>query len=686
MNIKLLIAVCGACVLTGVSAESLENKSLSISFGSAEQGFGIKGIVNRLEGEEPFVKGVEQGVDFWALVFHARGGVDGKPRETRIDNRCAAKTRRLVKTSDGDWAFCWDGIPLPDDTQTFDVIARVRLVGKTASSWEIEVVNRSKTWGLFETHYPYFREVVGEGEADVLVPAQGLGACVYPKHASADYLPGEDFNYPGWTPMVMAFMKDGAGLFIAPYDGESRVKRLRFQKNHDLTFPTPVENAGIPGKAAEGPKYKVIVAVYRGDWYEAARIYRKWALRQKWCAKGPLATRKDAPRRMSESHAWLLTGGGPGGISNYVSIVRRRCPDAKFAVECTQWGHLPFDVNYPEMLPGQRGFDDAMTYATSIGVPVMPYMNGRLWDTGLASWSYAKKDATMDESGKPYVEEYGPPTKWRRSFAVMCPAAEGWQNCFGPYVTQLCNVTQCGSIYLDQIACSRPKLCFNPDHGHALGGGTWWADGQRKLLTPVHATLSARNVPITSEGAGEYLLDVIDGYLLACAPLAVDVPFYTAVYGGYASYFGSFLLKGVEFVPYWTVVARATVWGVEPGWFHKWPIDKGNEKYLEALASAARFRETAKDFLAYGHLVGDVRFAEPLPTFETSWLNPMNGKTTVKGTFPVVLGTVWQTHDDRRTGVVLANLTEMERTVRLAEPVSQTVTLAPLEFKLIEAK
>ena len=664
-----LLSGCGASF-----AETLGNGALAIDFGGADQGFGIKRIVNRIEGETAFVKGSPTGVDFWALLFHSHG-TDGRIAETRVDNKAPCAARRIEKT-DGVWKFVWEGLDLPDEKGAFDVVATVRLVGKNASSWEIEVKNRSTKWGLFETQYPYLRETVGEGEADVMMPAQFLGERLYRRHTSEMFTPGEDINH-SWYPMVTAFMKDGAGLFISPYDGQGRIKRMRFLKNHDLAYVTPVENAGIAGRAAEGPNYPVIIAAYRGDWCEAARIYRKWALRQKWCAKGPIAKRADYPKRIAECHGWLMAEQEARGVSNFVTKVRQRFPDVKFGCEWTKWGNQPFDTNYPEMLPSRLGVDAVMQYGVDVGLPLMPYTNGRLWDAELASWYYAKRDSTMDEKGGPNLEEYGR----NRKFGVMCPATRGWQDCFGEYMIRLCETIKCGIVYIDQVGCSRPKTCFDPSHGHPLGGGTWWVDGNRRLMGRIHDELSKRGVPMTSEGANECYLDVIDGQELACRPQAEDIPFYTFVYGGYTTYFASELDFNTEFVPFWAIYARATAWGVEPGLSYSWPLNPGKERFGEAFATCARFREEAKEFLAYGHLVGEVRFTKAPATFRTSW--PKDRTKALSGEFPEVYGAIWQNVDDTKRAVVLANNTDREQTVSFSEPFAGKATLAPYSLKLI---
>ncbi len=81
-----------------------------------------------------------------------------------------------------------------------------------------------------------------------------------------------------------------------------------------LRLVTPIENAGVPDKAAEGPRYAVTLAPLFGDWWEAARRYRAFALRQPRCAKGPIRERPDFPRRACEVPLWINLHGSPDDI------------------------------------------------------------------------------------------------------------------------------------------------------------------------------------------------------------------------------------------------------------------------------------------------------------------------------------------------------------------------------------
>jgi hypothetical protein len=122
--------------------------------------------------------------------------------------------------------------------------------------------------------------VVKSEEADVLMPHKGFGARL---HKAYDTQNGEvgEFGYPGWYPMVAAYMKNGSGLYVAAHDSDASNKSIIFSRGADISFLTPVENAGVIGKAASGPHYPVVVSAFRGDWWKAAHIYRDWAIKQK---------------------------------------------------------------------------------------------------------------------------------------------------------------------------------------------------------------------------------------------------------------------------------------------------------------------------------------------------------------------------------------------------------------------
>ena len=161
-----------------------------------------------------------------------------------------------------------------------------------------------RPWALAETAYPILRQVSASKESDVLRPRPDLGAALDRNRAWT----GRDLVYGcmAYYPMMCAFMKDGAGLYIAAHDSTARIKALRISKEHDISFETPVENAGVIGKAAEGPRYDVTIAAFSGDWWSAAKLYRDWALTTPWAAKGPIAAGRLRPIRRASVMAGLM--------------------------------------------------------------------------------------------------------------------------------------------------------------------------------------------------------------------------------------------------------------------------------------------------------------------------------------------------------------------------------------------
>lgn len=648
-----------------VSAATLQNDALAIHFSSPGSGFAVTSVVNRLCGDTRFLETDMKSPDLWEICLAADGGADPK-RMVRLNNHAPSSRRTVEELKDG-LAFAWKGLSIPGgEGECVDVRAEVRLPGGCAASeWTISVDCRSDKWALWEVRYPCLKGVVKSGEADVLMPYKGFGARL---HKAYDTAKGEIgvIGYPGWFPMVCAYMKGEAGLYFAAHDPDGRAKALAFERGAAVSFKTLVENAGVVGKAAEGPGYSVTLAAFKGDWWQAARLYRQWAIRQKWCAKGRMCERSDYPRAMADVDLWLLASGSLVSVTNATARGRAALKGLDIGVHWYNWNNEPFDTHYPEFLP-LRGFKESCGWMASEGIVAMPYINGRIWDQSLASAPYAWQDACMAPDGGVQKENYN-----KRTFAVMCPYTAGWGRTLTYNITNVVFGSGTGAIYCDQISCSRPQPCFNAAHGHPLGGGSWWDEGYRRMLAPVHGKLAAENIPITSEGMAENWMDVVDGHLNCSDPETEDVPFYPAVYSGYTTYFGARLMPWDTSEALFAVEARALLWGVTPGWTGVWTFGKGREKWADVLLKAGRIRHATRDFLAYGTLLDELRMEERQPeiSFEKKQRNRNKRDEFIVSTFsiPRVFGTVWKDVSGRRTAVFAANISETVQTVRFRLP------------------
>ena len=666
-----------SAVLCGSAANALtiENDAMAIVLEGPGRGFAITSIVNKVSGRTRFLEGAKSGPDFWMLKFR-NCSMNG--RTVNLQNHTPSR-RSMRRNPDGGATFAWENLCLPGATNSVDVYATVAFAADGASIWTLDVTNRATNgWALDSTFYPYFRNIAKSGTCDALVPTKELGARLL-RNVDPAKLNPKSYGYPGWYPMVTAFMRDGAGIYMAAHDREARIKNLGYTATGDVFFETPVENAGVPGKAAGGPLYPVAVTAFKGDWWTAAAIYRKFAMTCPWTAKGPIARRADYPKAMSDVDIWFRVGGATvPSVSNIAAWIREKCPGVKVGLHWYNWNIQPFDTDYPEFR-AQKGVDAVLASCPPRGILAMPYVNGRLWDTQLMSFDYGTRDACAQPDGTPQIETYG------HQFAVMCPAAKGWQDVLFRMGTNVVEGLGAPAIYYDQISCSRPRPCHNPAHGHPLGGGSYWADGYRAALQRIHDRFSAKNIPITSEGGGETWYDVVDGHLICGrAADADDVPFLPAVYSGYTIFFGTENSIDDTTDAFFARVAQATLMGVVTGrWGGRRIIDpfttrhdsnlEGDKKRVAYILACAQVRRAAADFLVYGLVEDRLRPIEEAPpvTFEWNLTRTYKLKNAGKPipppsrvTMPAVIGVVRRDVDARRRAVVAANVSDARQTVR----------------------
>ena len=207
----------------------------------------------------------------------------------------------------------------------------------------------------------------------------------------------------------------------------------------------------------------MVVAAYRGDWWQAARRYRDWAVQQTWTAKGPIAERDDFPARLKELGFWMISSGAPTGVTNNMALTAQLFPNMPVGVHWYNWHQIPFDHTYPEYFPTKPGMAEATRAMTAKGQTVMPYINARLWDEEIPSFATGFPAAAKQPSGTNYVEVYGS----KRKLVPMCAATPLWQS----KVQEICQrlMDECGECDLsDQIGVARPAPCYDPAHGHLL--------------------------------------------------------------------------------------------------------------------------------------------------------------------------------------------------------------------------
>jgi hypothetical protein len=664
---KLIIFFLTAVAILCGNAVTLENDYIQIQFSDAAKGFGISAIVNRLVSETRFVSGKSDSDrgNFWALEFRKRLP-SGSNEVVWVNNLAPCADKRGVDGA-GAKTFVWEGVKLPGTDKTFDVRAGVRLAGDGSARWRIRVDNSDSEWALGLVRYPVFAGVVKDREADVLIPTGNLGAKVVEKFVPLTYSTYHMRTPASWCPMMTAYMIGEAGLYIAAHDPQMNNKDLYYWGN-SFYFESPVENAGVANKAAKGTGFEVTTACYKGDWWQAAKLYRAWALDQKWTSKGPIAKRSDYPKIMAEADIWLRVLFTD--YSKYEQALKL-WPDVKLGVRHYCWPVQTYDTHYPEF-QARNGVEKFWARAAKDGTLVTPYINGRLWDRKLRSFRYAMRDVCLLDDGTEAVEFFTP------RCAVMCPATADWQKTLFDMGMDVVEGLGVNGIYYDQIGVSGWATCRNPAHGHPLEGGNWWYHGYRQALEPIRERMAAKGVAITSEGPCEMFMDLIDGALIVGRNhKSDDVPFWSVVYGGYTTYFC--IEQEADDEP--AAIFARQIQGVMNGqvsgsWdsaalFDANPSKRTLAAQADVLYRAAKFRKAARDFVAYGTLEDELRTLEPNEKV-TFTHHPTRGRAqgrpATKVDYRSIVGVVRENVEHDRAAVFAANVSAEARTFSFRAP------------------
>jgi len=611
----------------------LGSKALALEFAGEAGGLGLVRLTNLLA-KRTLVASADARPLLWRIELRSE---DPKLKPVTIDNRVEAKAS--AKASGGKLELQWAGIALADEANAVSVKATIELKPDAAlSTWRIKVDNRSKRYGVWDVLFPAFGSVGPDERPDVAVPRSNWGMLYREgKHRQAGWYPCAN-----WPMQFLTVNRGDAGLYLACHDPEAWPKRFSITPMGEFHFLFHAPNQGIAGTGFEHP-FDIAVGAYRGDWWQGAKLYRRWVVpNAPWTRKGPIATRKDTPKKLLELGLWMLGGGHPKGV---VPNMHKAAAffDVPIGIHWYNWHKIPFDTYYPNYFPTKPGFAEAVKELTGKGMVIMPYINGRLWDSRNENFKQARTFAAKSTKGEPYIEVYGS----KVPLAVMCPHTKFWQDKVNEICRRLMTEVGVNAIYLDQIAAAGPKLCYDKSHGHPLAGGSWWVDGYRKMLTRINATAHSegRDVIITSENNAEPYMDNVDCLLTWNPRYDHEIPMVTAVYSGYTTYFASISNVGDTLGAFAMSQGRDFLFGVQPGWMGFELLDPKNRAKAEYLRDLAKHRLAAAKFMHLGELLGELKPISPVPEVEVRWGRGRRNQPPHKAVLPAVMATVWRARD-----------------------------------------
>jgi hypothetical protein len=169
-------------------------------------------------------------------------------------------------------------------------------------------------------------------------------------------------------------------------------------------------------------------------------------------------------------------------------------------------------------------------------------------------------------------------------------------------------------------------------------------DGNRELLRKVRnvADRAGRQVTITSEGADEMFLDLVDANLTWAQPTDWEIPLMQVVYSGYTLLFGSpcDYQQSDRFFRYGQ--GQALIDGRQNGWMNLRLFDPKHERKVQYLKECARTRAAYGKYLTYGQFLEPVSPLDAVPTFSEDVFG-WNRKH--RGSAPVAEARLWKAED-----------------------------------------
>lgn len=631
----------------------LEAGGVRLVLGAALAGYGLE----QLAADGAVFAG--RGGTLWEVVFRTRQGrlvtrSNRSPSRRRHEWQEDGAGRRLL--------LRWQGIRLGRGLGSAWV--QVELAARAGVPWLcawIEVGLSGQQVGIWEVRFPTFSGMVAGPQEYAVAPA-GWGKVFRAGGKSWES------DYPGhWCAMQMeAFVASGHFLCLAALDPEAHTKRLalRCDRGPGLAaiFAHYPEGMGEPGRGYRLP-YPVALAAGRGDWYQAARRYREWALQQKWCPGRHLAERPEVSPRCKRLVAWVRLHREPETVARQAA----QCADCfgpDTAAHWYEWHQIPFDHTYPEYFPPRPGFRRGVAAARQAGVLVMPYINGRLWDTLAPSWKReeAARFAVKRPEGEVVVEYYAS----KRPLAVMCPVTRYWQEKVAGIVRRLVGTYRVDGVYIDQIGAAPPVPCFDPSHGHPLGGGHHWVSAYRELVGAISREIKALDPVhfLTTESNGEPFLDLFDAVLMCNSTEEDLVPLFAAVYAGKVLTFGSYLFRPDMERPhaFYMKAAQEFIFGAQVGWMTQEILEQAAAPHRRFLQVLARLRTHLLPWLAFGEMLAPPQSQDPMPNLTDDWL--VWGQP-VPVTLPAVQASAWQAQEGT-VAFAFANAAPEPHTFRLA--------------------
>ncbi len=441
------------------------------------------------------------------------------------------------------------------------------------------------------------------------------------------------------------------GVYFGFEDGLSRTKTYSVEgryNNLNVSWENPVITD--KGKNNYLQNGKAVLATYRGQWYEAGRIYRDFLEKEAawWIPELP---RKSTPEWFRNNTLWILVNTKDEkeaeDVLNTFTYLRSYF-ELPFSVHWYQWSD-----NKKLGWPHYPIKDFALKFNNdlqALGIYTVPYIDSRLWKlkdgpnlTDFQFTSHGRKYAAKDVNGGLYTEDYG----GGNVYAVMCPYVKGWQDVLEKLV---CRVADYGvnGVYHDQVGTGAPRICHDPTHGHPLNDSSVWLEkGYWPMFDRFFAELRKKHPEFchTTEENAEPYLKQMDGYVVWRWTDDCQIPLYQSIYSGRAQFVGrtfNHYLSG-EKQSFFSKIAQQLVNAEQLGWFTPAEMRDADNRRIFAK-KAMHIRLALLEWFNCGRMLAPIDFGGTMKIEQPIW----GGNFPQHVKMPVIANSAWEGPDGSR--------------------------------------
>lgn len=481
-------------------------------------------------------------------------------------------------------------------------------------------------------------------------------------------------SYGGGAHYQFCFMHDAEkpGLYIETRDSEGRIKEFRFRSDRGgksgLFYLVQMPELRM-NSTRFASAYEVRTSVLKGDWYDAAKRYRTWAIQQPWCRNGKMHENKVVPQWLKDCdfavrlNTWtrpvaprLLSVNQENG--NYFAELLGK-PQSLGIWYCftflPNWDSVGYSLK--QMAGGNArseahyvaGLKEAVKKFAGNNQHIIHYINSRIYDQSL------KPDHAENKFIRPMVmRDYdGSLQLYGKMFYEGCRVDKRWQDHLLGLIKHMVGTYGFRGTYLDSFGRGQ-EFCYATDHGHKIAEDCGSVKGQRVMSTRIKNEMRKYypDYILCSEASIEQFIDQIDVKLHHYNVFENSVPVWAAIYHDYQLVHGRTMNSDAENTPESNAVLAAGAFhnGAIIGRFY---LDRIEFKELYCLDKLAGFyrqmsacRRGFRDYLSYGEMLRPPKVANSnAPAVKL-------GVRKREFNHPTVVASLWKAPDGKKAAFV----------------------------------